>query len=139
VTVGNNEDPVSEVRGTKGGRWYALPLRIVPEGGQVPEYSCKESTSVDSKETWDVLHENEAGSKEAKNSSVLRPEPPFVGGASMLAGLTDGLTWETSANKVNWCKVPSSTGPGIPRTLRKSSFPSCPRRCPPDVRAARFF
>jgi hypothetical protein len=41
--VGNNPDPVSLVRGANGGRWYAIPFRIVPERGQVSENNSKSS------------------------------------------------------------------------------------------------
>ena len=41
VGVGHDEGPVPEVRGTKGGRRQTFPLRIVPESGQVAEYSSQ--------------------------------------------------------------------------------------------------
>jgi hypothetical protein len=58
VGVGNNEHAIAEVRGTKGGRWYAFPLRIVPEGGQVSENVAHPPN----KEPWDVLQEHVVGS-----------------------------------------------------------------------------
>jgi hypothetical protein len=58
--VGHDVDPVTEVRGTDGGSRYAVPLRVIPERGQVPEYVSEPSVSP--KEPWDVLHEHEAGS-----------------------------------------------------------------------------
>ena len=36
--VGNHEDPITSVRGAEGGRGYAIPLRVIPDRGQVPEY-----------------------------------------------------------------------------------------------------
>jgi hypothetical protein len=57
--VGHNEDPVTEMRGTEGGRGDTVPFRIVPERGQVPK-NLGHSRS--SKEPWDVLQEREAGS-----------------------------------------------------------------------------
>jgi hypothetical protein len=56
--VGQKKDSKSKVRGTNGGRWYALPFRIVPEGGQVSEYVSHPPN----KEPWDVLQERESGS-----------------------------------------------------------------------------
>jgi len=43
--VGHNPDPVASVRRTNGGSWYAVPFRIVPERGQVPENSVKSPSS----------------------------------------------------------------------------------------------
>ena len=56
--VGHNEDSVTEVRGTKGCRWYAIPFRIVPDLGKATENSSHTS----GEEPWDILHEDEAGS-----------------------------------------------------------------------------
>ena len=39
--VGKYPNPVAEMWGTKGGRWNATPLRIVPCLGQVSENSTK--------------------------------------------------------------------------------------------------
>ena len=60
VTVGvsHNPDAISEVTGANGSRWNAIPFRIEPERGQIPENVSK----TPSKQTWDVLHEHEAGS-----------------------------------------------------------------------------
>lgn len=58
IGVGNDEHPVTEVRGTKGGRWDAVPLSVIPERGQVSENVAHSSN----KEPWDVLQEREAGS-----------------------------------------------------------------------------
>jgi hypothetical protein len=43
VGVGNNPDPVSAVRCTNGGSWYAMPFRVIPERGQVSKYISKSS------------------------------------------------------------------------------------------------
>lgn len=43
--VGNNEHAVTDVRGTDGCSRYAVPLRVIPERGQVPENSSKEPSS----------------------------------------------------------------------------------------------
>jgi len=37
VGVGNQEDPITSVRGADGGRWYAVPLRVIPDRGQITE------------------------------------------------------------------------------------------------------
>jgi hypothetical protein len=56
--VGHDEDPVTEMRGTDGCRRDAVPFTVVPARGQVSEYVAHSS----SKETWNVLHEDVAGS-----------------------------------------------------------------------------
>lgn len=56
--VGNNEEPKSEVRGTNGCRWYALPFRVVPEVGQVGLDIIESKGKV----PWDVLQERPFGS-----------------------------------------------------------------------------
>jgi hypothetical protein len=56
----NDPDPVTEVRGTDGGSWNAVPFRVIPEGGQVAKDVPHASMS--SQEPWDVLHEDVAGS-----------------------------------------------------------------------------
>jgi len=67
--VGHNPDPISSVRRTNGGSWYAVPFRIKPERGQVSENTLKSP----SKQSCDVLHDDVAGSYLANNSGVLRP------------------------------------------------------------------
>lgn len=56
--VGDEEDPPTKVRRTKGGSRNTLPLRIVPEGGKVSEYL----SHVSIKQPWHVLHEDVARS-----------------------------------------------------------------------------
>ena len=51
VGVGNDEDAVTEVRGTDIGRRDAIPLAVVPDGGQVSEYSSEPQGKV----PWHVL------------------------------------------------------------------------------------
>lgn len=74
--VGNQEDPVTAVRGTDGGSRYAIPLRVVPARGQVPENSPEVPAS---KESWNVLHEDESGSYSANGSDNFRPKVSFIG------------------------------------------------------------
>jgi len=56
--VGNHEDPVTSVRGADGGSGYAVPLRVIPDLGQVAEY-VSESPS---KQTRYVLQDREGRS-----------------------------------------------------------------------------
>jgi hypothetical protein len=58
VGVRNKPEPVPPVRGAEGGSRYAVPLRVIPARGQVPDNSAKSS----SKESCDVFHDDVAGS-----------------------------------------------------------------------------
>jgi hypothetical protein len=57
-----DEDPITDVRGTDGGRRHAVPLRIVPALGQVSENSSQPVVRNESAEGWHVLHEDESRS-----------------------------------------------------------------------------
>lgn len=72
--MGHDEDAVAPVRGADGGCWYAIPRSIIPERGQVPE----NMTRSPSKETWDVLQHDVAGSNLANDAGNLSPEPSVV-------------------------------------------------------------
>ena len=67
--VGHNPDPVTTVRRTNGGSWYAVPFRIKPERGQVSEYRVQPST----KQRCNVLHDAEARSKLANKTGEFPP------------------------------------------------------------------
>jgi hypothetical protein len=95
--VGNHEDPVTEVRGTNGRCRNALPLRVIPEAGQGPEYVSHSSN----KEAWDVLHEDVARSKMANGASKLGPQPPLVILSTSFPGEADGLAGEPSTDDVD--------------------------------------
>jgi hypothetical protein len=98
VGVGNNEGPVTEVRGTDGCCWYAIPRCIVPERGQVSENDSHPS----SKERWDVFHDDESGSKLANDPGKLSPQPAASSGdACSLAGVGQILTGEPAADDVD--------------------------------------
>jgi hypothetical protein len=58
VGVGNNPHSVAPVRGADGASRYAVPDRIIPERGKVSENGSHPET----KQAWDVLHDDEAGS-----------------------------------------------------------------------------
>jgi hypothetical protein len=74
VRVGHNPDALASVLGSKGCSRYAVPFRIVPEGGQVPENSAKPSSPLASKQVCDVLHEDVARSKFASQAGDLAPK-----------------------------------------------------------------
>jgi hypothetical protein len=43
--VGNHEEPITSVRGAKGGSGDTIPLRIIPARGKVCEHCGKSSTA----------------------------------------------------------------------------------------------
>ena len=95
--VGNKPEPVAPVMGANGGSGYAVPPRIIPERGQVSENDAKSST----KESCDVLHKHDAGSKLANEAGILAPQAGALtlnarassGEGDVLAGeaTTDGV------------------------------------------------
>lgn len=68
--VGSNDpDSVAPMRRTNGGSRYAVPLRVIPERGQIAEYVSMPST----KQCCDVLHEHVPGSNVANDAGELAP------------------------------------------------------------------
>jgi hypothetical protein len=56
--VGNNPDPITDVRGTDGRSRYAIPFRVIPDRGKVADHFIDSP----SKESCHVLHEDVSGS-----------------------------------------------------------------------------
>ena len=56
--VREDEDPLSTVRCADVGSSHARPVRVIPERGQVPEYSVESAAP----KGGNVLHDNELGS-----------------------------------------------------------------------------
>src|SRR4051812_18984912 len=74
VSGADNEEPVTDVRGTNGSRRNAIPFRVIPARGQVPENSVEPPN----KESCDVFHEDEARSYRANEPSELCPQAGSV-------------------------------------------------------------
>lgn len=75
--VGQKPNPVARMWSSDRGSWYAMPLRIKPALGQVSEYSAKPSAwsfTRASKQTCDVLHDEESRSYFASKSVDFGPE-----------------------------------------------------------------
>lgn len=99
ITVGvgiRHEEPsVAEVRGADAGSRDTIPLCIIPERGQGPENTVKSPA----KDRWDVLHDDEAGSKLANDARELEEESrPFAVEALRVraGGLADVLAGEAA-------------------------------------------
>jgi hypothetical protein len=96
--VGNNPDPISDVRGANVGSWYAVPLRIIPDRGKRTENVAHPVI----KQLCDVLHENDAGSKLANETGELEPQARTVSEKTRsLASGRNILAREPSADRVN--------------------------------------
>jgi hypothetical protein len=68
--VGKYPEALASVGRTSSGSGKNSPATVIPQLGQVPEYSAKPSTS----EHWRVFHERETGSYFANDSGHFQPE-----------------------------------------------------------------
>jgi hypothetical protein len=87
--IADDEDPLSNVRGTDRGSRYNFPLRVIPEAGKVAENFVKAFGA----EAANVLTHDVGGSKVANKTGELGPEvarvflrAPPPGEAERLAG-----------------------------------------------------
>lgn len=100
--VGNDEQPITLVRGTEGDRRYAIPVRVIPALGQVPENVAHPPI----KESCHVLHDDDAGSHHANGSHHLPPESRAgPGQAGAEPGVAEILTREAAAQDVDGLKL----------------------------------
>jgi len=96
--VGNNPDALAKVRRADVGGRDATPERIIPAGGKLAEYLCHSP----SKQRCDVLHDDEARSKLANETSIFAPQSralPVETGARASEG--DVLAGESAADVVD--------------------------------------
>jgi hypothetical protein len=120
--VGHNPDAIASVRGAKGGSWYAMPFRIIPDRGQVSENAVQPST----KQSCDVLHDDISGLKLANKTGKLRPEPTSLAiNASTFSGKADVLTREAADDALNGKAIGSkqSCGEGSHVIVNRHSWP----------------
>jgi hypothetical protein len=97
--VGNNPHPIPPVRGAHGRSRYAVPLRVIPARGQVPEYAAHDCSSVRAKHPWYVLHES--GSHLANDPPEVGPKITLVGGPSALAGEAVWLARDATKDEIH--------------------------------------
>jgi hypothetical protein len=103
------------VRGTDGGRRYAVPACVIPARGQVPKYgsedhrfgwiSCHPPASALAKgeQSGNVFEQDPGGSDGVDDGPDLGPEPPVVIEAPAPAGAADGLAGESGSDHIdNW-------------------------------------
>lgn len=96
--VGEEPNPVPYVRGADGSSGYTIPDSIIPERGQVSENSSHPET----KQAWDVLHDESDGSNVANDARVFRPETrSLTFKASALTSVANVLAGEAAADEVH--------------------------------------
>lgn len=103
--VGNKPQPITEMWGTNGCRWYALPFRIKPDLGQRPKDGGKPTQQV-----WAVFHDDEAGSYFANEARILEPKPAALTLKSCTAaGRRKVLAREPTADDINGNSIGSKS------------------------------
>ena len=96
--VGNNPDPVSSVRRTNGARWNAMPFRVIPDLGQVPENGVQPST----KQSCHVLKHRVSRSYHANGSNHFPVESRTGSGKSgAVTGKGYVLAGETGRDNIS--------------------------------------
>jgi hypothetical protein len=113
------------MRRTNVGSSNALPLRVIPDLGQVSENSLHSP----SKQSCDVLHDDVAGSKLANDSRIFRPQSAaFAVDSRPLASVRNILAGESSADDVNGSEVIDSAFSDIaePLGVREMAFEHSP-------------
>jgi hypothetical protein len=106
IAVGHNPKPLATVRGTHVVCADAMPFRIVPVLGKLPENAAQPVGS--SSDAWNVLHEDDAGSHLANDAPQLRPQVSRVGASLSLAGAAPRLTGDTAEDEIH------ASAPGSP-------------------------
>jgi hypothetical protein len=98
VGVGKNPNSVADMGGTNGTSRKALPLRVIPARGQVPENVSQPSRTQD----WDVLHDREARSNLANKSGEFAPETGLLASeaSAVVVGQRDVLAGESPADDI---------------------------------------
>ena len=96
--VSQNPEPLAPVRGANVVRSQHTPLRIIPRFGQAAEYGSPVAVS---KQTWDVLQEDESRSHQANNSESVRPLVPMIVGSGSSSGDAEGLARKSGGDNIN--------------------------------------
>lgn len=96
--VGHNPYSVAEMGGANVGSWYAMPLSVIPERGQVIEDTSKSSN----KEGWRVFQDDKTWSKLPNHSGDLGPKATALSSDALSpTGQANVLTGETGCNDID--------------------------------------
>lgn len=100
--VGQQKDAFASVRRSNVGCAETIPLRIVPERGQVTEHFGEVPSAARRHEPRHVLHEDEARSKQINDPSILAPERRALAAESCsLSGEGYVLAGESPADHID--------------------------------------
>lgn len=96
--VGHNPYSVAEMGGANVGSWYAVPLRVIPERGQVGE----DDIEAPNKEGWRVFQDDKRGSKFPNQTGDFGPKAAaFASDTLTPTGQANVLTGETGCNDID--------------------------------------
>jgi len=96
--VGKYKDPISNMRGTKGGSRYAMPLDAVPERGQLLDHISHPP----SKQRCHVFQQYPSGLEQSNHANDFPKETaPRARDTGSLARIADVLARKPGTNKVN--------------------------------------
>lgn len=100
--VGHNPNSVPKLSGTSVGSWNAMPFCIIPDRGQVSEYSAQPST----KQRCHVFHDDDSRSYFANEAEEFSPEPATVAFKALSsARKTDVLARESANDAVRIASI----------------------------------
>ena len=96
--VGHNPDPIPPVRGANGACGYTMPLRIVPERSERPEYLIQSART----KGGDIFDEDVSRLERVDRFGVLKPESAaFSAKSGAFPGEADVLAGEAAAQEIN--------------------------------------
>jgi hypothetical protein len=96
--VGHNPDTVASVERANTGSRYAVPFRVIPDLGHLPENRVKPPVGKGS----DVFQQDDSWFQLANDSAELSPQPgSLAGNSSSFPDEANVLTGKTSADKLD--------------------------------------
>lgn len=111
--VGKDPDAIPLLGSANGGSWYAVPLRIIPERGQVSENDAKPST----KQSCDVFHDDEPRSKFANEAGDFRPQPAsLTRNANLMSRVANVLAGKPTGNDINRSDIGGANASHVVKT-----------------------
>jgi hypothetical protein len=95
------EETISEVRGTAGARGDTIPLRNPPARAQVPEDLLECSATVNAENARDVFGKEPARADFLRDAPDFRPEPALVFDAFAFSGDAGALAGKTGNDEIH--------------------------------------
>jgi hypothetical protein len=99
--VGQDEDPLSLMRGAHGCRRKSEPFRIEPERGQLTEDVLEGTSSVSSEKASWVLEKAPSGLNLPNDAERIGPEPAVIGSGEPSPCCADGLAGHAANDEVH--------------------------------------